>query len=313
MNTKKRIVLLVGGVGGAKLAYGLAKLLPPEQLTLIVNTGDDFWHYGLRVCPDLDTITYTLGGVVNPQFGWGLDGDTRETMDSLEQFGEEPWFGLGDRDLATHLYRTKLLHQGESLTKVTQRIAQSFGVEHSILPMTDAEVPTMVETEDHGTLGFQEYFVKHGWQPTVKSIYSRNVARAGLNEAVRAAIYEADAIVIGPSNPWLSINPILSVSGMRAMIEGCNIPRIAITPIIQGKAVKGPTAKIMRELGYEVTPNVVCEFYDNVINGFIVDKRDDFEDCDFLIPTRAIDTLMTNNEMRVQIACDLLIWLEELY
>jgi LPPG:FO 2-phospho-L-lactate transferase len=312
MISDKHIVLLVGGVGGAKLAYGMAKILPAEQLTIIVNTGDDFWHYGLRICPDLDTITYTLGGVVDPHNGWGLAGDTRQTMKSLKHFGADPWFGLGDRDLATHLFRTQLWHEKISLTQITQQITEAFGIKHTILPMTDAPVPTLVETIERGTLGFQEYFVKYRWQPTVTHIYSAGIEQTTISPQVQEALNRADAIVIGPSNPWLSINPILSVPGMRAMIEKGDKPRIAMTPIIAGNAVKGPTAKIMRELGYKVTAHTVCEFYGSSINGFIIDECDKDLGEIFSTPTLAIDTLMDTNEKRVQVARETLNWIKEI-
>lgn len=306
----KKIVLLVGGVGGAKLAYGLYKIMPPEKLTIIVNTGDDFWLYGLRICPDLDTITYTLSGLVNPETGWGIHNDTTTTLSALERIGEAPWFKLGDQDLATHMLRTQLWHEGYSLTEITQRLTRVLGIQCNVLPMTDAPVETSIDTVERGELSFQLYFVKHRWQPTVRSIKLNGVEDASVSAAAREAITQADAIIVGPSNPWLSIKPILDVPGMKDALITQNVPRVAVTPLIKGKAVKGPTAKIMRELGYPVTITTVAETYRDIINGFVLDQRD----ADTVITgmqTLAIDTLMDTHEKRVNVAQKLLDWLEK--
>jgi len=306
------VVLLVGGVGGAKLAYGMAKVLPPDRLTIVVNTGDDFWLYGLKICPDIDTILYTLAEVVNRDNGWGLANDTFVTLESLRNLGDDAWFRLGDRDLATHMRRTKLWQQGESLTEITRTIATRLGVQHPILPMTNTEMPTVVETAEHGEMDFQSYFVQHRWQPRAVRIFSRIEQGTSIPDAVRQAVDGADAIVIGPSNPWLSINPILSVPGLRDMISGKPVPRIAVTPVIQGQAVKGPTAKIMRELGYAVSPQAVAGFYSHVINGFVIDQRDEMRSSGPEPHIHVADTFMDTDDKRIQLAEHVLDWIKEL-
>src|SRR5215207_11169767 len=192
----ERLVVLVGGVGGAKLALGLMHILPPESLTFIVNTGDDMTYYGLHISPDIDTLLYTLSGRVDPVNGWGVAGDTRMMLETLREYGESPWFGLGDKDIATHLIRTTMLSQGYRLTEVIARLAQGMGVLPRILPMSDTPIPTMIETEEEGTLAFQEYFVKHRWQPTVKAIHHEGAELASLSPEVKQAIAQADAIII---------------------------------------------------------------------------------------------------------------------
>lgn len=269
-----KVVVLVGGVGGAKLAYGLSRVLPPENLTVIVNTGDDFWHYGLRICPDLDTIMYTLADVVDKTNGWGVGGDTVNLLDALRRYGEDTWFRLGDQDVATHVLRSYWLREGQSLTGITARLAAALGVRPTILPMTDDPVATMVNTVEYGEIAFQEYFVRYRWQPTVKSLRLDGIETATITEAVCHAIEQADIILIGPSNPWLSIDPILSVPGLRALVESRPVPRVAVTPIVRGRALKGPAAKLMVELGYVPSPQTVAEHYGTVINGFVYDRSD---------------------------------------
>ncbi len=309
LTKEKKVVVLVGGVGGAKLALGLQQVVPAENLTVIVNTGDDFWHYGLRICPDIDTVLYTLSGRVNREFGWGVAGDSTITLDTLKTLGEDPWFLLGDKDMATHLLRSHLLRQGHSLTEIVQHLASNTGIKCSILPMTDTEVPTMVETAEYGELEFQEYFVKHRWQPTVKSLRFKGIESATMSDAVRNAIDDADVILFGPSNPWLSIAPILAVPEMRESLLKRNIPRIAVTPIVEGKAIKGPAAKLMAELGYEVSAQTVAEYYGDVINAFVYDVRDnDFESYD--LNSISFDTIMTSDEDKARLAEEILGWLE---
>jgi LPPG:FO 2-phospho-L-lactate transferase len=269
-----RVIVFVGGVGGAKLAYGLSRVLPPEQLTVIVNVADDFWHYGLRISPDLDTIMYTLSDLVDPVNGWGIAGDTTAMLSSMQRYGENTWFGLKDQDLATHLLRTHWLHEGVRLTEITRRLTSRLGIQCTMLPITDDPVMTMVHTEAHGTLEFQEYFVKYRWQPVVQSLEYRGVADAQMTPEVRQTLENADIILFGPSNPWLSIAPILAVPGVADLIKSRNIPRVAVTPIVDGRAIKGPAAKIMDELGLEVSAQSVIDFYGDVLNGFITDVRD---------------------------------------
>lgn len=304
----RNIVLLVGGVGGAKLALGLQAVLPPENLTIIVNTGDDFWHYGLRICPDIDTLLYTLSGRVNKSFGWGVADDTKITLQALDELGEDIWFTLGDKDLATHLLRTHILHHGKSLTEAVSHLAEQMGVRPTILPMTNAEVPTLVETEEHGTLEFQEYFVRYRWQPIVKALVFNNIENAIMTDEVHTAMKNADAIIIGPSNPWLSIAPILAVPDMRQTIMERNVPRIAVTPIVKGTAIKGPAAKLMAELGYEVSAKTVAQYYGDAINAFVQDERDDNLIINGL-QTVAFDTMMTDDTKKIDLARMILNWI----
>ncbi|MCU0513051.1 MAG: 2-phospho-L-lactate transferase [Anaerolineae bacterium] len=305
----KQVLVLVGGVGGAKLALGLARQLPPEQLTILVNTGDDFWHYGLRICPDVDTLLYTLSGRVDPVNGWGLAGDSTIMLEALREYGEDTWFRLGDQDLATHVLRTHLLREGHTLTQVIGRLAGAMGVRPAVLPMSDAPVATMVDTLEAGELDFQTYFVRHRWQPTVRGIRYAGAAAATLPAAVAAAIDRAELILIAPSNPWLSIAPILAVPGLRAALLGRAVPRVAITPIVQGRAIKGPAAKMMQELGYSVTPATVAGYYGDVINGFVSDVQD--AACRLQgLRTIAFDTIMKTDMDKMRLAQQVLDWIE---
>jgi len=306
----QKVVVLVGGVGGAKLALGLQQILPPENLTIIVNTGDDFWHYGLRICPDLDTVLYTLSGRVNREFGWGVAQDTRTTLEALRNLGEDPWFGLGDKDIATHLLRTHLLREGYSLSQIIARLSDGMGVQPRVLPMTDDPVPTRVITEEHGELEFQEYFVRYRWQPTVRSLRYQGAEQATLPRAVLSAIQEADVILFGPSNPWLSIAPILAIPGMREALVARHIPRVAVTPIVEGRALKGPAAKLMSELGYDVSVESVATFYGDVVNNFIYDQRDTHFYREG-IRLRGLDTIMQTDEDKARLAREILEWVRE--
>lgn len=310
MSEAPQVVVLVGGVGGAKLVYGLARTLPPESLTVIINTGDDFWHYGLRVCPDIDTVTYTLADAVNRQNGYGVADDTFTAMDTLRELGEAPWFNLGDKDIATHLLRTRMWQEGALLTQITREIAVRRGVDVRLLPMTDSVVETLVDTVELGVLGFQSYFVQHRWQPTVRELYYQGAVDAVLSPAVEAALAAADIILIGPSNPWLSIAPVLAVPGMRAAITARDIPRVAVTPIIEGRAIKGPAAKLMAELGYEVSAQAVAAYYGDLINGFVVDQRDALTQ-PVTAHHIALDTLMVDDARRVGLAQEIIKWIKE--
>ena len=310
MALDKNIVVLIGGVGGAKLALGLMAAAPPEGLTFIVNTGDDFWHLGLKICPDLDTLMYTLSGLVDARNGWGIADDSLAVLGSLEaHYAIEPWFRLGDKDLATHILRTHLLRQGQSLGDVAALMSRRLGISARLLPMSDDEAPTLVDTVEQGELGFQEYFVKHRWQPVVKSIRHQDCHRARLSPAVVDALAAADIVLIAPSNPWLSIAPILAVPGMRAALRALPAPKVALTPIVGGEAVKGPTAKIMRELGMGVCAKAVAEYYGDIINGFVDDIRNPTMQTRCLRMTR-LDTLMTDTARKVSLARNILNWIE---
>lgn len=285
------IVCLAGGVGGAKLADGLAQLLPPDQLTIIVNTGDDFTHLGLTICPDLDTVMYTLGDVANRETGWGRAGETWRTIEEVKRLGGPDWFSLGDLDLATHLTRAHLLAEGQTLTAVTRHLCAQFGIAPAVLPMCDQPAPTrIVSGED--VLPFQDWFVRQRWQPPVTEVRLPEDARA--TPAVLAALERADVVLIAPSNPFVSVDPILNVYPIRAMLE--DIPRavVAVSPIIGGQAVKGPAAKMMPELGLEVSATAVAHYYGDLLDGFVYDTQD----ADTIEPTDALATLCTATFMR---------------
>lgn len=306
-----RITLFVGGVGGARLAYGLAQCLPPERLTIVVNVGDDFWHLGLKICPDSDTVMYTLAGLVDPVNGWGLAGETTNMLDSLRRFdpdGGETWFRLGDKDLATHLERTRLTSMGVRLTEITGSLSRALGVRHPLLPVTDDEVPTLVDTEEYGELAFQTYFVRYRWQPTVCALKYEDADRASVTPEVASAIERADAIIFAPSNPWLSVDPMLAVGDLRERLMRRDVPRIAMTPILGGAAVKGPAAKLMGELGLPVTAQAVAEHYGGLLTGFV----DDTVNPEFSTHLKVLrtDTLMKDDAARVRVAGDVLAWLE---
>ncbi len=269
-----KIVTLVGGVGGAKLALGLSRVLPAEDLTIVVNTGDDTWMYGLRICPDMDTIMYTLAGLVDPVNGWGIAGDTTHALEALRRYGEDAWFRLGDQDMATHIIRTRYLRAGRSLTDVTALLTKKLGIPQTILPMTDSPVATMVDTVEYGEIDFQTYFVRHRWQPQVKGLRLDGIEVASVPEAVTRALNAADAVLIAPSNPWLSIDPILAVPGLRDQLMARPIPRVAISPIVGGAAIKGPAAKMMVELGHEASASAVFAHYGDLLNGYVYDVTD---------------------------------------
>ena len=303
-----KIVCLVGGVGGAKLVHGLAQITDPEQLTVIVNTGDDFWHYGLRICPDLDTVMYTLGGLVDPVNGWGIEGDTRNTLQALARYGEDTWFGLGDQDIATHLLRTQWLNEGMRLTEVVARLAKRLGIPQRLLPMTDDPVATMVDTVEHGELAFQTYFVKMRWQPTVKALRLAGIENARMTAEVRHALETADVILFGPSNPWLSVMPILSVPGLKETLTARSVPCVAVTPVVEGKAIKGPVSKLMGELGYKQSAEAVVDYYRGVVTGFVYDERD--KDLELSgLHSIALDTIMHSNADRARLAQQVLDWI----
>ena len=269
----KSVVALAGGVGGAKLALGFSHILGSEELTVVVNTADDDRFYGLHVSPDLDTVLYTLAGVSNAEMGWGLAGESFRTLERLKEYGVDAWFNLGDLDLATHLYRTKMLDEGKTLSEVCQQLARSLGVEHKILPVTDSPIKTMVETQD-GIMSFQEYFVKNRCDPIVKSIDFNGSSNCTVTPGVRRAVLNMDLLVFCPSNPFVSIAPILSVPGFKEMIESFSGKSIGVSPIVGGEAIKGPAAKMLKELGHDVSPVGVARQYVGLCNTFIIDEKD---------------------------------------
>lgn len=271
----ERWVLLSGGVGGAKLALGLDRVLPAGTLTVIANTGDDFRHLGLAISPDIDTLLYTLADRVNPDSGWGRRDESWQFMTALTALGGEDWFRLGDRDLAVHIERTRRLAAGDTLTAVTRDLATRWGIGSVILPMSDAPSPTRVITRD-GSLAFQDYFVRQRAEPIVSGF---DYGGAAPSPAVLAALSASGlrGILIAPSNPWLSIEPLLAMGGLRAALAAARVPVVAVSPIVGGDAIKGPTAKIMRELGIAVTSASIARHYRGLGNGIVLDERDRHE------------------------------------
>jgi LPPG:FO 2-phospho-L-lactate transferase len=267
------ILALAGGVGGAKLAWGLAQVLTPDQLTIVVNTGDDEEFHGLHVSPDLDTVMYTLAGIVNPEIGWGLTGDTFTVLQSLKKFGVPTWFNLGDKDLATHLRRTELLKLGATLSDATEELCRALGVRHRIVPMTNDEVRTVLLT-DAGVLKFQEYFVQHRCEPAVKAITYEGADWASPTQGFMDALDSAQAVVFCPSNPFLSVQPMLELIGVRQKLEAFPGPRIAVSPIVGGQALKGPAAKLFHELGEEPSAVAVARRLQGICSTFVLDNVD---------------------------------------
>ena len=271
----KKVVALSGGVGGAKLALGLSHVVDPDDLTVIVNTGDDFTHLGLSISPDIDTLLYTLSDLANPDLGWGRRDETWTFMRALEQLGGDTWFKLGDADIALHIERTRKLAAGETLTQVTITLARRLGIKTRVLPMSNDRVETKVRS-DAGWLAFQDYFVRQHCEPPVREIAYSGAGKARLSREVMEALLDDNlrAIILCPSNPWLSVGPMLALPGMREMLKTSSVPVIAVSPLIGGQAVKGPTAKLMQELQLEVTSAEVARYYDGLINGFVIDEVD---------------------------------------
>jgi LPPG:FO 2-phospho-L-lactate transferase len=294
-----KITALAGGVGGAKLAHGLAQILPPEDLTVIVNTGDDFEHLGMYISPDLDTVCYTLAGLANPETGWGRVNETWNTIANIEKLGGPNWFRLGDQDIATHLERTRRMKEGKPLSEITKDFCAAWGIKSTVLPMTDSLVRTMVGIEE-GELAFQEYFVHRRCEPRVKSFRFDGIDSAQPAVGVSEAIDAAEAIVICPSNPWVSVDPILRV------IKKINKPVVAVSPIIGGKAVKGPAAKMYTELGIEPSALAVAEHYGNLLSGFVLDVIDENLSDKIAVKTLVTNTLMNNFSDRARLAIDVL-------
>ena len=306
-----KIVALAGGVGGAKLAHGLAQILPSEDLTIIVNTGDDFEHLGLKVCPDLDTICYTLAGFANPETGWGIANDSWNAINSIENLGGPGWFRLGDRDLGTHLERTRRMMNGQSLSAVTKDFCKAWNVDILVLPMSDDPVPTIVQT-NMGDLPFQEYFVRRYCEPKVKGFIFRDSEDALPAPGIIEAIQEADLLIVCPSNPWVSIDPILSISSIKETVLDCkkeNLRVFAVSPIIDGRAIKGPVVKMYREMGIEPSALSVAKHYHNLIDLFVFDLQDQLlrEKLQELhIDLLCLNTIMKSSNDRKKLAQEIL-------
>lgn len=271
----RHVLALCGGVGGAKLASGLAAVLPPEQLTIVINTGDDFEHVGLSVSPDIDTVVYTLSGLSDDERGWGVKNETWQAIEQLGRLGEPDWFRLGDRDLAMHIARTRRLRAGETLSQITADLARRLGIGPALVPMSDDPVRTKVETED-GLLDFQRYFVAEQCRPAARAIGFAGAREARPSPGFAAALAREDlgAVIYCPSNPYLSIDPLLSLPGVRQQIGELKAPRVAVSPIVGGQAIKGPTAKLMTELGASVDVVGVARHYQGLIDKLIIDEAD---------------------------------------
>jgi LPPG:FO 2-phospho-L-lactate transferase len=295
------VVALAGGVGGAKLATGLQAILEPGCLTVIVNTGDDFEHWGLMICPDLDTVMYNLAGANNPAMGWGRADESFTTLTALSQLGGEDWFRLGDKDLAVHLRRTEWLRQGTTLTEVTDRLRRSFGIRSQILPMCDRPVRTLVHT-DEGDLPFQHYFVRRRCEPLVMDLTFVGAEQARVNPTVAENLAAADLVVFCPSNPYLSIDPILSVPGLRRILSAARAPKVAVSPIVGGQAIKGPAAKMMNEMGQEISPLTIARHYAGLLDGMVIDEQDAGAADRFDLPVLVAETLMTDLESKRRLA-----------
>jgi len=268
-----KVLALAGGVGGAKLALGLARLLSPDELVIAVNTGDDECFHGLNVSPDLDTVMYTLAGLVNLESGWGLAGDTFQALGMLGRYGAETWFNLGDRDLATHIRRTQLLREGATLSQATAELCRSLGVQHPVVPMSDDPVATVLTT-GLGELPMQRYFVQHQAKPPVREVHYRGAAQAQPAPALAQALAEANLVVLCPSNPWLSLGPMLAIPGIRQGLVNRAGPTVAVSPLVGGAALRGPAAKLMAELGEEASSLGVARHYLGLCDTFIIDHQD---------------------------------------
>ena len=300
-----RVLALAGGVGGAKLAAGLAQEIG-ERLTVLVNTGDDFEHLGLHISPDLDTVMYTLAGLANPETGWGLAGESWTFMQQLERLGGPTWFRLGDRDLATHAFRTERLARGDTLTAITADLCNALDIRPGILPMTDDRVRTVIHSGGQ-RLPFQDYFVRLQCAVPLDRLSFEGAGSAAFNPALAALSRRSGplVIVICPSNPYLSIDPILALPGLRDWIRQSGAPVLAVSPIVGGKAIKGPAAKIMRELGLQPSAAAVAQHYAGLIDGFIIDEVDaaSREDIRRLrMAVRSAQTVMRTSEDRASLA-----------
>ncbi len=299
----KKITALAGGVGGAKLADGLSKTTTGGKFTVIVNTGDDLNLFGLHISPDLDTVCYTLAGLANPGTGWGQVNESWEVFTALSKLGAPDWFHLGDHDLAIHLERTRLLNKGLSLTEATQDICNRLGIKDQVLPMTDQTVKTIVHTRDGRKLGFQEYFVREQCLPEISGFCFEGIKDANPSSQVKQAIDEADLVIFCPSNPWVSIDPILNLNGMREQLSKKIV--IAVSPIIGGKTIKGPAAKMFSELGFTPGSLAVADHYRDLLSGFILDTMDQ-ENAEQIsawgIMPLVTNTIMRTSSDRIQLA-----------
>jgi LPPG:FO 2-phospho-L-lactate transferase len=303
----EHVAYLSGGVGGARLLDGMARVLPPQALSAIVNTGDDLTHWGLRVCPDIDTVLYTLSGLGDAKRGWGLRGETFRALEGVARYGGERWFALGDRDLATHIVRSERLRAGQTLTAVTDQLARALGIECAVLPMCDEPRETCIDSERDGVLGFQEWLVHRRAEPQVRAVQFRGDARP--TAQVLAALERAQLVVIGPSNPYVSVDPILSLPGLRDALSGKRV--VALSPIVGGKAVKGPLGEMIPALaGRPASAAAIAAHYAPLLTGMVVEHGDGFE----LEGLRVLQTgtVMHTSRDRVRLARELLAFAAQL-
>ena len=309
----ERVVAFSGGVGGARLVLGLSRVVPGEGLLVVANTGDDFEHLGLEVAPDLDTLMYTLAGLADPDTGWGRAGETWTFLSALATLGGEGWFRLGDGDLATHVERTRRLARGETLSAITADFCRRLGVGARLLPMSDQPVRTMVETEG-GELAFQRYFVERRCAPEVRGFRFAGLDRAHPHPEWFGALARPDTVaaILCPSNPFISIDPILALPGVREALRASPAPVVAVSPIVAGDAVKGPTAKMMRELGRPTRAATVAAHYAGLIDGYVLDRADAGEAPAIAVPCRSTATLMRDDRDKVRLAEEVLRFAREL-
>ena len=294
-----KILALTGGVGGAKLALGLAQILPPEQLLFAVNTGDDFEHLGLHISPDIDSLTYALAQQNNTETGWGRAGESWNFIETLGSLGGEDWFRLGDKDLALHTVRAQMLRSGASLTEATAHIAQHMGIRHTIAPMSDDPVRTIVHCEQ-GDLAFQHYFVRERCEPKVSGFSFSGIDQAHLNPLLKSWLSDCDGVIICPSNPFVSVDPVLQLDGFGEALK--NLPVVAVSPIVGGIALKGPAAKMLQEMNMPATAVAIANHYQGLIDGFVVDADDKKLIEQINVPTISTPSVMVTLQDRIDLA-----------
>ena len=313
MARPKKILAITGGVGGAKLALGLSKILSPEQVMFAVNIADDFTHLGLHISPDIDSLTYALAEQNNQELGWGRAGETWQFIETLGSLGGENWFRLGDKDMALHMRRSGLLNDGATLTEATAEITRRMGIAHKVMPISNDPIRTVVQTEQ-GDLEFQHYFVRERCQPSVSGFRFDGIENAAINPAIRGYLTDCDGIIICPSNPFVSVAPVIEVAGFLAATG--RIPTIAVSPIIGGTAIKGPAAKMMQELSIPSSALAVAEYYQEkypgLLDGFVIDASDADDLDQFTLPTVATPSVMVSLTDRIALAERCLSFYDEL-
>jgi LPPG:FO 2-phospho-L-lactate transferase len=295
----QRILAITGGVGGAKLALGLSKVLPSDEVMFAVNTGDDFTHFDLHISPDIDSLTYALAQENNLELGWGRQGETWQFIETMAQLGGESWFRLGDKDMALHTRRTQLMQAGASLTEATAHVTAALSIAHRIAPMSDDPVRTIVHT-DQGALAFQHYFVRDRCEPKVTGFEFAGLENATLNPLIANFLADCSGVIICPSNPFVSVDPLLALPGMRPALE--RLPVIAVSPIVGGLAIKGPAAKMMAELDMPASATAVARHYEGLISGFVLDSTDAAQASEIGTTTLVTNTIMETLEDRVTLA-----------